>query len=443
MFFKIKMLESIQYILRFLLGESVPVDVVSLVGYTNNAEEYENFKLVIKPSDFFDNEVFGTVNSLPKLPLTIWEETPILFGEGIIENIEDTIILHADLIASTFFLVSRYEELIRNDIRDAHGRFLGKESLPYRGGFIDRPLVEEYGKLLRAILRNAGLDAPEPPKHIQKIFLTHDIDQFTHFRSIRGMIGGVLRGIKRPKEGQKALRSFFGNITNDPWYTFPFLFNQNSLLIKEIGKERCEVIAFFRCTGSKFKEDKPFPNLLHPDYKTLIKYCKRKNVTIGIHASYNAGLHPENIIDEKQKLDRIAKVDAKYCRNHYLDSREPLDMLKLIEAGITDDFTMGYADMAGFRLGTCRPVRFINPKTKELTPLILHGLTVMDSTLSDKRYMYMNAHDALLYCEQLINVVEEFNGELVLLWHNTMVEKIASLYHRQLYRDLIKLLQTK
>ena len=33
----------------------------------------------------------------------------------------------------------------------------------------------------------------------------------------------------------------------------------------------------------------------------------------------------------------------------------------MIRAGITDDFTMGYADIAGFRLGTCRSVRWINP----------------------------------------------------------------------------------
>ena len=210
-----------------------------------------------------------------------------------------------------------------------------------------------------------------------------------------------------------------------------------------MGEERCEAIAFFRSSGGRRKEDKPISNLLHPDFKTLLRYCKKKDVTIGLHASYEAGMHPYLVSEEKQKLNRIAKIETTYNRNHYLDSREPIDMLALIDAGITDDFTLGYADMAGFRLGTCRPVKWINLLTKEVTNLTLHSLTIMDGSLSDKRYMYMNSHDAYQYCEQLINCVESYNGELVLLWHNTSVEKTPDSYHRKLYRDLIKLLQTK
>ncbi len=42
--------------------------------------------------------------------------------------------VHADIIASTYFLISRYEEMVRRGLRDEHGRFPGKESLPYRAG---------------------------------------------------------------------------------------------------------------------------------------------------------------------------------------------------------------------------------------------------------------------------------------------------------------------
>jgi hypothetical protein len=67
----------------------------------------------------------------------------------------------------------------------------------------------------------------------------------------------------------------------------------------------------------------------------------------------------------------------------------------------------------------------------------------MDCTLNEKKYMYMNAHDAYEYCVQLINCVEKFNGDIILLWHNTMVEKDTQLYHRKLYRDIIKFLEKK
>jgi len=177
--------------------------------------------------------------------------------------------------------------------------------------------------------------------------------------------------------------------------------------------------------------------LVHPDYQQLINYVKRKKVTFGLHISYEAGCNPELITDEKKRLEKAIKSTVNYNRNHFLNNREPEDFEYLIKNDITDDFSMGYADIAGFRLGTCRAVRWINPAKKELTNLHLHHLTVMDVTLSEKRYMYMNAHDAFQYCESLLQTVKKFNGEISLLWHNNSVEKSVKTYHRQLYKNLL------
>jgi len=437
------MSEIIDYILRFLLGEDVSPEVVSQVGYTSNCEEFHKYKLVIYPSAFFDAGIYGTAESLPHLPLQIWEEAPILFGTPKTEIINDTLILYADLIASTYFLISRYEEMVRADKRDVHGRFPGKESLPYRAGLIDSPLVDEYGKLLRIQLRETGCEVPKLPKQIRKIYLTHDVDQLSHYRNFRGFLGGLLRGIKRPKEGNKAIKSYFGGLRNDPWFTSPWLFKFDNSVRQIVGNDRCEPIVFIKVGGGARKEDKPFITHHIQDFQSLVMLCKKKNITFGLHSSYEAGMKPDLITDEKKHLEKLSKKTITYNRHHYLDSREPEDMQALIDAGITDDFTMGYADVAGFRLGTCRAVKWINPKTRKLTSLTLHPLTIMDGSLSDKRYMYMNAHEAYEYCIRLINMVESWNGELVLLWHNTSVEDNPQSYHRKLYQDIIKYLKTK
>lgn len=436
------MIEVVEYIINFLLGTE-PNESKIRIGYTADFREFDNFDVVIKASGFFDDENYGKEVTLPLLPLKIWDEVPILFGEPFTEVVGNTVVINADIVAGTYFLISRYEEIVRPTIRDVHGRFPGKESLPYRAGFIDRPIIEEWGCQFRAILRENGHEIPEPPQKIRKVYLTHDVDQLAHFRTIRGMLGGFIRGIKRPKEGQRALKSFLGRVSDDPWYTFPFLFKINNDLRTVMGGERCETITFVRSMGMRYKEDKPFPNLLLPDYKHLLRYCHRKAVTIGLHASYECGVFPERVSEEKIRLEKSIHSEVKYNRNHFMNNREPQDMLQLIYAGITDDFSLGYADMAGFRLGTCRPVRFINPVNKQLTLLTLHTLTIMDRTLSDKRYMYMNAHDAFQYCEQIINSVERYNGELTFLWHNNLVEKSPDLYHRKLYIDLLKYLQEK
>lgn len=435
------MKEIIDYIIGFLIGVDLPTNNSIKIGYTDNFGEFDNYDVVIKASGFFNEGTYGMDNSFPTLPLKIWDEVPILYGEAFSEIIGNTVVLNADIVAGTYFLISRYEEMLRPKVRDVHGRFPGKESLPYKAGFIDRPIIEEWGLQFRSLLRENGFEIPEPPKKIKKVYLTHDLDQLAHFRTIRGMLGGVIRGIKRPKEGQKALKSFFGRVSDDPWYTFPFLFKLNNDLRAKIGKDKCESIIFVRSMGMKYKEDKPFPNLLLPDYKYLLRYCKRKDVTIGLHASYECGVHPERVQEEKIRLEKATHNELTYNRNHFLNHREPADFQHLIDVNILHDFSMGYADVAGFRLGTCRSVRFINPHHKSLTKLVLHPITIMDGTLSDKRYMYMNAHDAFQYCEQLIKNVATFNGDLVLLWHNTSVEVHPDFYHRKLYKDILNLLQ--
>jgi len=254
---------------------------------------------------------------------------------------------------------------------------------------------------------------------------------------------GILHGIRRPREGHRAIKSFWGGLNYDPWYTFPWMFNLDKIAKKALGTKRCESIVFIRAGGGIGKEDQPIMLFNMPDFQTFIKLCRKNGITLGLHVSYEAGINPKRIIDERRHLDRISKKKTLYSRHHYLNSREPEDMQALIDAKLTDDFTMSYADVAGFRLGTCRPVKWINPITQKLTSLTLHPLTIMDTTLSDPRYMFLNANAAYEYCVQLINVVESWNGELVLLWHNTSVVKDPKSYHRELYEKLIEYLKTK
>ena len=97
----------------------------------------------IVPSGFFDEDVYGTPKSLPILPLKEIEGVPLLFGEPEIERRGKRLIIYADIIASAYFLLTRYEEIVRREVRDQFGRFPGMESLPYRAGFIHRPIEAE------------------------------------------------------------------------------------------------------------------------------------------------------------------------------------------------------------------------------------------------------------------------------------------------------------
>lgn len=75
------------------------------------------------------------------------------------------------------FLITRYEEYVNKEDRDQYGRLLGRKSLPYRSGFLMRPIVDEYGKLLRGWLRETGFSVEEPLDEYGHIYLAHDVDE--------------------------------------------------------------------------------------------------------------------------------------------------------------------------------------------------------------------------------------------------------------------------
>lgn len=428
--------QTIYYIIRFLLGVDRAGAYSSLIGYTSDVRLFHKYKVVIVPSGFFQSSVYGTPESLPQLPLKEIEGVPLLFGTPKEECFEETWVIYADIIASSYFLLSRYEEIQKRDIRDKHGRFPGKESLPYKAGFIHRPIVEEYGKLLRHWLRKACVHIPEPQPELQKIWLTHDVDAPFFCRSLRNICRETLKGIGF----RKALKLYQGPLEKDPYYTFPWMLEQDSLVKNRFG-DRCHIL-FFLKAGGRHANDKPHYQVRSHDIQKLLHLFKKNKALLGLHSSYEAGIYPDLIPEEKMRLEHDWKLENIHLnRHHYLASREPEDLTKLIKAGITDDFTMGYADVSGFRLGTCRPAKWINPMTRQLTSLTLHPLSVMDCTLSESQYMGLSPDEAYQYCAGLVQEIRQYRGEIVWLWHNTSFAGTESDYHKKLYVRLLNLLK--
>lgn len=423
------MKDFIHYIIRFLLGDDIPGELIPAIGYTDDRRLYGKFSVVIHPSGFFDSDAYGKPESIPSLPLKSIEGMPLLFGEETEEMVDDTLVLHADIVAGTFFLISRYEEMARRDVRDEHGRFPGKESLPYKAGFIHRPIVEEYGLYLRNKLRRLGVNLPGEKSGVRKVYLTHDVDAPFFCRSWRN----VLREIKLKHSLLPAIKYKTGELHLDPYYTFPWLFAENDRLKEAIGSQRCKTVCFFKAGGNT-DFDKPAYSLKSRDIKSLFSLCDVHQVEIGLHSSYQAGLSPARIAPEKKRLEAATGKKVKLNRHHFLACREPEHVTFIQKAGIEQDFTFGYADVAGFRLGTCRPVRWINPAIRRLTTLLLYPLTVMDRSLSEEKYMNLTYEEALNYCSGLIEQVAAHNGDVVLLWHNT---SIPDTYLKSLYTELV------
>ena len=442
-----------QYLIDFLVGslwvQSEGDDRFQrrfeAIGYTDDPEQMKLYPIVIIPSGFFKMDVYGTEESMPTLPLKTWRGIPLLFGEPREEWSADgsQLIIHADLLASTYFLISRYEEMYRRSERDSYGRFPGKSSLPYRAGFLHRPIIDEYGEALRQILLETGiaerhnLRLEERPQTFSRVNLTHDLSRPYNYRGWRSFLRAWLKQKKSPLE---AARLSFSADVEDDYFTFPKFLKWDRNTCDSLGRDRSDIFLFIRMP-SRHPLDKPYYSLHSLYLRRILSIATKHKVLLALQCSYAAGHQSELISKERHQFEKTFRQRPRGLRHNKLTSCEPEDLLQAYVSGFRNDYSMGYADVVGFRLGTCRPVKFINPNTRLLTELILHPLVLRDLTLSDQRYMALEQDEAERIAHDLIRTTARYNGELTLLWHNDLLSQKTHPWHSVLYRSMLRLIE--
>lgn len=435
--------EIIDYIKTFLTYGNE--QAARHVGYTANEADWQHYKVVIIPGK---NILTGerrewTEPHLTSLPQA---EKQGEFYDEFGDKMGGTWVIREDIIYNTLYLISLAGEAHLNELReedaeraewtDEHGRVPSAHSALGKQGLHTTPIVDQYARLITELV-----EAPLPDSRFSRIVLTHDVDTIDHYRHLRGFVGALSRG-----EVKKAIGAMAG-IEFDPAYTFPWLMKMDSKV------SNAQQIYFIKAGRGK-GYDYPQYDLEGADFRQLATYLNEEGAEFGLHTSYEAaGLidateeaeqAAEVIEKEKQELfNALVPLDADPdeipTRWHYLRATSLECLQALADAGITDDYTMGWADHVGFRMGTTRPVRWINPTTMRLTDLTLHPQSLMDCTLSNAQYMHIQSEEeAYDTCLEVIQQVRQYGGELVLLWHNNNVE--GQTYHRHLYQSIIEYL---
>jgi len=409
-----------------------PVSELGIVHYGNIEDVSNNSKIIIVPA-FLNLEI----TKLPETPFELIDDTPILYGNSKIERQNGKIIVHADIIAASFFMLSRYEEILKPDSRDQHGRFCAKDSIIFQQGYGNRPLVDEYGILFRKWLREVGVNIPHEEKGFSKIYLTHDVDIPFRFESFYMVCKQVIKNILHYNYSSSPLKKYF-NVQYDEYFTFDKIVKYDRTLQESLQYIFVESVYFLITAGSSF--NRKYYNFNSQKIKYLINFLKTSNAKLGLHVSYEGGVNPEKIKYEVDQIKKKLGLITLISRHHFLQWREPEDIIFMEKAGITEDFTLSYADSAGFRVGTCHPYRFINPRTKELTNVVIHPLEIMECTLNRPNYMNLDYENALNMCKEIISQIYKHNGELVLLWHNT--EFIGLNYQEKLYNAVLEYIKS-
>lgn len=326
---------------------------------------------------------------------------------------QDSGLLPFDPFAAAFYLVTRYEEYLPYTA-DRFGRYPSQQSLAVIHGFADEPVVDRWVFLLRDVLLHhfPELECGRPEYRFTS---TIDIDNAFAYRH-KGLlmnIGGAVRDLMTGTVPTERL-SVLAGMRPDPYDTYKFL---------KGAHERAGIRPIlFWLLADRGPYDRNLPHTCHAMRSLISEVATETNT--GIHPGFASQDEPATVRKEVQRLQNITGQRVTASRQHYLRMRMPDTYRTLIKCGITDDYTMGYADRTGFRAGTSNSFLWYDLGREEATTLRIHPFACMDVTLKD--YLMLQPDEAIAEVAALNRRIREVGGHMMTLWHNESVSDRGS-----------------
>lgn len=266
--------------------------------------------------------------SLPESPLPIWDTIRIIAGVSLVDPKIPVIFgkfqrqpasksyLPVDILGSSFFMLSRYEEFVVKD-RDVHGRFPASASLAFQNGFLERPIANEYLEILWRALKQIWPNLTRKKRSF-RLIATHDVD--IPFRFLFQPVGDLIlklgADVLRRRNPPLAIENFMGwtkvrlDHQKDPFDTFDWMMDQS---------EKTGIKSTFNAmTGGRTSLDYYYP-IESPDIKRLLENIIERDHEIGFHPSYGAASDGNLWRKEYECLkENIMKQDIQGGRQHFL-----------------------------------------------------------------------------------------------------------------------------
>jgi hypothetical protein len=351
-----------------------------------------------------------------------------VYGRSHYSTENQTITLGIDVLASAFFMLTRWEEYVKPD-RDQYGRFPAAASWAFRNDLLDRPIVNEYAELLWRILVQLGWNEPRKPKNFW-LHLSHDVDHpllwWSATDRLRTLAGSIFQR-KNTRETAWWLQHHIFK-TRDPYDIFEDWMDFS---------EQNGLVSHFNFLGKRPPGFDCYYDPEHPFVRNLIKRIAGRGHVVGFHPSREAFTDPVVFERELASLRQISPVPVLSGRQHYLCFAAPHTWQRWADAGMAWDSTLGYPEAEGFRCGICCAFPVFHFLTRQTLPLREKPLTAMDVTLVQyRRYTPEQGFDRL---QHLRRQTEKYGGEFVLLWHNSSWNTYAWAPWQEVYRAFVKL----
>lgn len=342
----------------------------------------------------------------------------------LLERTEQGYRIHYDVLGFTYWMLSRCEEIGREDL-DEHGRFPAQHSNAFKRGYLERPLVDEWLAVLGQIIERQWPQVTLK-LHQFSVKVSHDVDEPSRyaFRSAKGIIRAVGGDLIKRADIVGAIRAPIIKLSSgqrlshlDPFNTFNWLMDQS--------ESRGLVSAFYFICGRTDPSKDADYELEHPAIRDLLRTIHVRGHEIGLHPSYNTYLCSDALKNEAQRLRTVCAEEGIVQsgwggRMHYLRWSQPATLAAWEQAGMSYDSTLGYAGLPGFRCGTCYEYQGFDPVGQRALSLRIRPLIVMDVTIISAAYLGLGTgQEAKEVVDRFKSACRAVGGVFTLLWHNS------------------------
>jgi hypothetical protein len=420
----------LQYSCNFILKELLEIDF----AITIDSEEFKNYEGV---KINYSNQKFQ-FSTFTITPHSLLFETEIKAqqincfenkGYKAIFKIADADFLF-DVFAAVFYLLSRYEEYLPHT-KDIYGRYAHENSLAFKEGFLQLPLINIW-------VRDFALEMKKKYSILNvqysmfNFLPTYDIDIAFSYKH-KGLLRNIGGFLKAPS--LQRIKVLMG-LQKDPFDSYSWLNDLHQ-------QNKLNPIYFFLVAEKNSQYDK---NILpHKDAMWQLIKLHAKKYLAGIHPSWQSGDKPQLLKEEINWLsevvnDEIPKSEHRIIylsRQHYIRFNLPEGYQKLIAAGITDDYSMGYGSVNGFRASVASSFFWYDLQNEQQTDLRIHPFCFMDAnSFYEQHFSATQAYEEMIH---YYKICKQVNGTLITIWHNNFLGTAKEFEGwREVYEEFIK-----
>jgi hypothetical protein len=402
----------VDYAVRLILSSVLGIDA----EITENREKSDSFPGPV--INYSHSELPGALQIIPfglleetglriqNLPVSDWRGIPVFC------TTEQSGEMPFDLFSASFYLATRYEEYLPFE-PDHHGRFRAEDSLAYQSGFLRIPVINLWALELRKLIEKKFPEFTFPDLKYRYL-PTVDVDTGMAykykglFRTLGSLLRSVLLGRFTTIREHLTVITKAGKDPFDTYEDFEALHADHGLSAR-----------YFFALGNRGRFDKNLSFKNRSWRKHISRFSCR--VKTGLHPSYPSWQSLKTIKKEKRRLERITRRKVTASRQHYLRMSLPWTYQILNQAGIRQDYSMGYATQPGFRAGICSPYRFYDLLREKEEKLMIWPFQVMDATLNN--YMKLSPEKAIEVIADLVREVRKANGIFCSVWHNSSLSE--------------------